>query len=188
MKNNAKVDVYSVSKGWAKVKYGSKTAYISSAYVKKVTTAVKAPPVKAPTAKAPVAKTVKYFATVNVNVREKANASSKRVGLLGVGKSVQVESISKGWAKVKYNNKTAYVSSSYLKKTTTAKTAPKASVTKTAKTTANVHIRTGAGTNNKSLGVIKNGTKVSLTGKTSGKWKQVKVSGKTGWVSGSYLK
>lgn len=193
LKNKASVEVYSVTNGWAKVKYGNKTAYVSSSYVKKASTAPVKAPVKAP-AKVNPPKTVKYLATVNVNVREKAVASSKRVGLLNAGKTVQVQSISKGWAKVTYNNKTAYISSSYLKKSSTASVSPpkvagpKATVTKTSKTTANVHMRTGAGTSHKSIAIIKKNTKVSLTGKTSGKWKQVKVSGKTGWVSGSYLK
>lgn len=55
-------------------------------------------------------------------------------------------------------------------------------------TTANLNIRTGAGTGHRSLGVLKAGTTVVRTGKTSGTWWQVKAAGKTGWVSSAYLK
>ncbi len=55
-------------------------------------------------------------------------------------------------------------------------------------TTANLNIRRGAGTKHRSLGVLKAGTTVVPTGKRSGKWWQVKASGKTGWVHSGYLK
>lgn len=64
---------------------------------------------------------------------------------------------------------------------------PAAAKKTTAKTTANLNLRKGAGTNHKSIRVIKKGTTVTKTGKTNGQWVQVKTSGKTGWVSSHYL-
>lgn len=58
----------------------------------------------------------------------------------------------------------------------------------TIKTTANLNLRKGAGTKHKSIATLKKGTTVTKTGKTNGKWWQVKANGKTGWVSSSYLK
>lgn len=55
-------------------------------------------------------------------------------------------------------------------------------------TTANLNIRSGPGTKHRSLGVLRKGTTVVRTGKTSGKWWQVKAAGKTGWVHSGYLK
>lgn len=56
------------------------------------------------------------------------------------------------------------------------------------KTTANLNLRSSPSTGSKSYGVMPNGTIVKLTGKTSGKWKQLKWGSKTGWASGEYLK
>lgn len=55
-------------------------------------------------------------------------------------------------------------------------------------TTANLNIRTGAGTGHRSLGVLKKGTTVVATGKRSGTWRQVRAAGKTGWVHSGYLR
>ena len=55
-------------------------------------------------------------------------------------------------------------------------------------TTANLNLRTKASTSSSSQGVIPKGTVVNLTGKTSGKWKEVTWGSKKGWVSGDYLK
>ena len=61
----------------------------------------------------------------------------------------------------------------------------KSSVTK--RTTANLRLRAKATTNSATLVVIPKGTKLTVLG-TSGKWSKVKYAGKTGWVSGKYLR
>ncbi|WP_417218679.1 SH3 domain-containing protein [Arthrobacter sp.] len=64
----------------------------------------------------------------------------------------------------------------------------RATTAKTVRTTANVHLRTGAATKHRSLAVLKKGTVVVPTGKKSGQWWRVKAAGKTGWASSKYLK
>ena len=54
-------------------------------------------------------------------------------------------------------------------------------------TTANVHFRTGAGTNTASLGVLPKGTNVEVTSTSNG-WSKVNYNSKTGYVSAQYLK
>lgn len=56
------------------------------------------------------------------------------------------------------------------------------------RTTANLNLRSGAGTKHRSLAVLKKGTTVVPTGKKSGEWWQLKTAGKTGWASSKYLK
>lgn len=51
-------------------------------------------------------------------------------------------------------------------------------------TTADLNLRTGAGTDNDVILTIPKGTEVSITGDP---WYPVTVSGKSGWVSGKYL-
>ncbi len=59
--------------------------------------------------------------------------------------------------------------------------------TGTYQTTINLNMRQKASISSKVLRSVKKGTKVSVT-KVSGSWGKIKYSGKTGWVSFSYLK
>lgn len=65
---------------------------------------------------------------------------------------------------------------------------PTAAKTRYATTTANLNLRRGAGTRYSSLGIMKKGTVVVRTGRTSGAWWQVKHGSKTGWASSTYLR
>ncbi|WP_372697387.1 SH3 domain-containing protein [Arthrobacter sp. JSM 101049] len=65
---------------------------------------------------------------------------------------------------------------------------PAAKTVKYAKTTANLNLRRNAGTKYPSLGVMKKGTVVARTGRTSGAWWQVRYGSKTGWASSDYLR
>lgn len=71
--------------------------------------------------------------------------------------------------------------------TTTKSTGPKYKVN----TKNGLNMRTGAGTNNKVITTIKNGTQIEGTGNTKKvgnvTWYEVKYNGKTGWVSGQYI-
>ncbi|GAA4366738.1 SH3 domain-containing protein [Paeniglutamicibacter cryotolerans] len=58
----------------------------------------------------------------------------------------------------------------------------------TIKTTANVNLRVKPGTQHDPVATLKKGTVVVATGKSSGKWWQVTVGNKGGWVSSTYLK
>ncbi len=68
-----------------------------------------------------------------------------------------------------------------------AVTAP-ANTVKTTKTTDKLNLRKGPGAQYASLTILKKGTVLNPSGKTSGKWRQVKVGKYTGWVSADYLK
>ena len=71
--------------------------------------------------------------------------------------------------------------------TTTKSSGPKYKVN----TKDGLNMRTGAGTNNKVITTIKNGTQIEGTGNTKKvgnvTWYEVKYNGKTGWVSGQYI-
>ena len=49
-----------------------------------------------------------------LNIRKQANATSEVIGTIRPGSTIEVYSISKGWAKVKYNSQTAYAKAEYL--------------------------------------------------------------------------
>lgn len=54
-------------------------------------------------------------------------------------------------------------------------------------TTDNLNLRQKPGAQHKSLVVLKKGAIVAPTGKTSGRWREVKIGSLTGWVSSVYL-
>ena len=60
------------------------------------------------------AKSYKVTAKSGLNVRSGPSTSYGKYGALVCGAEVQVESVENGWAKISYNGKTAYVSSSYI--------------------------------------------------------------------------
>lgn len=171
---------------WLQVKAGNVTGWVSASYL----TAVKSAPapVKKP---APVVAKKVYSATANVNFRKGAGTNHASIGIVKKGAKVTgTGSVSGKWIQVKTGSQTGWVSSAYLTTGSVTVTKPKPPVVNTknsVSTTSNVHFRSGAGTSHKSLSVLSKGTKVTLTGKKSGTWSQVKKGSVTGWVSSTYL-
>ena len=67
--------------------------------------------------KEPDEKTTKYVVTASsLNIRKKANTSSEILGTFSNGDTVQVYSITDGWAKISYKDGIAYVSAKYIEK------------------------------------------------------------------------
>ncbi|WP_423190383.1 D-alanyl-D-alanine carboxypeptidase family protein [Alkalibacterium sp. f15] len=138
---------------------------------------------------------VEYHTTANLNMRSGASTKNKILLTIPKGKKVEYLSKSGSWFKVKYNGKTGFLSSSYVRSVSPA--APKKvqpSATKTAptskvayQTTSNLNMRSGASTKHKILLTIPKGKSVDYLSK-SGTWFKVKYSGKTGFVSSIFLK
>lgn len=168
------------SGGWYKVKYGSKTGYVSSSHATKVSSSISAP-------KPPASSQTVYTTTAALNLRSGASTKHKVLVTIPKGKSVKMVSYGKTWSKVTYSNKTGYVSSKYLKKTTVS--APKEEKFKTKKfsTTTNTTLYSNTTSSKKRLLTIPKGKVVSSSSKLSGFYK-VTYGGKTGWVAGSHLK
>ncbi len=56
-----------------------------------------------------------FYATANVNVREKPNTDCRIVGKLSLGESIElIEHLDSGWSAVKYGGKEYYISTQYL--------------------------------------------------------------------------
>jgi uncharacterized protein YgiM (DUF1202 family) len=213
-------DWYKVSYEYSeKGKKYAKTGWVSGSYLKKVssqpTTGNTSQPDKGNTAKpTAITKTV-YQTTANLNMRTGAGTKYKIVLTIPKGKTVKATEKLGDWYKVSYEysekgkkyTKTGWVSGSYLKKVSSQPTTGNTSqpdkgntakptvITKTVyQTTANLNMRTGAGTTYKTVITIPKGKNVTATEKL-GDWYKVsyeysekgKKYTKTGWVSGSYL-
>lgn len=110
---SAKAEKLGTSGNWIYVKYNDKTGYVYKRFVDDETTG------STPTT--PAEKTTTVYTTANLQVREKASTSSKRLGVLKKGTAVQTYSKSNGWYEIRYNGKKAYISAQY-----TTATKPKA--------------------------------------------------------------
>lgn len=168
---------------WLQVKYGKQAGWASTSHLKQVPAKPASKPVPAPSR--PVS--VKYVTKQSLNLRVAASASSstlavmpKNVSLTGTGKK------SGSWVQVKYGKKQGWAHTSYLTQVKAPTKAPV--VAKTVKTTSNLHMRAGASAGQKVILTLKKGTTITLTGKSSSGWVQVKVGGKIGWVSKSFVK
>jgi len=136
--------------------------------------------------------------TANLNMRTGAGTSNRILLTIPRGKSVQLTGSEKsGWYQVRYSSKTGWVSGTYLrdvsmpsttkKKESSKDNKPKSTQSKSAKTTANLNMRTGVGTGNRVILTIPRGKQVAITGSKKSGWYPVAYAGKSGWVSGQYL-
>nr|WP_251128382.1 N-acetylmuramoyl-L-alanine amidase [Exiguobacterium sp. s6] len=126
-----------------------------------------------------------YTTTANLNLRKSASTSATILVTIPSGKAVTYLGTYGSWYKVSYGGKTGYVSSQYVKVSTTSTTTT--SSTKTYTTTVNLNLRQSASTSATVLVTIPSGKAVTHLG-TYGSWYKVSYGGKTGYVSSQYVK
>ncbi len=130
-----------------------------------------------------------YITTSNLNLRASMSTSSQKLVTIPKGGRVTLMmKYSNGWSKVTYSGKTGYVASQYIKAAgnNTAPT-PSPSYGKTARTTAVLNLRRGAGTCYSSIMKIPSNATVNVLARYSNGWSKVSYSGRTGFVSSQYL-
>ena len=131
--------------------------------------------------------TTQMTATVGVNIRSGPSTKTAILGGLYRGQTVTAISSSQGWTKIKFAGSTAYVASRYLTKGAELPTPKKIGPGTVKVTTTALNLRTGPGLSYQVIKVLKDGARVTMTGKTARGWAQL-VSGKsTGWSSMQYL-
>lgn len=175
---------------WYKFNYGSRTGYVSSQYVN----------IKQPT----VTSVSNTKGTVSAGgstlfVRSGPGTSYSKLGYLASGKTFTIKGKAQDisgvwWYTLDYNGKTGYVSSQYVKTTTTS-----SGVTTVSNTTGTVstgsdilYVRSGPGTNYSKLGYLNSGKTFNVKGKAQDSsgvwWYTFDYNGKTGYVSSKYVK
>ncbi|MCW8781558.1 SH3 domain-containing protein [Weizmannia coagulans] len=189
LKKGTAVLVYNVSDGWAEVKAGTKTGYVSAEYL----TSTK--PGSTATTTSTAKTTTKY---VNVDkgshliLRSKTSTSSSILASLPRGEKVTVYSISGAWAKVKAGSKTGYVHASFLANSNPDSNAGTSTPAKTTTKYVNVDkgshliLRSKTSTSSSILASLPRGEKVTVYS-ISGAWAKVKAGNKTGYVHASFL-
>src|SRR5690606_9470027 len=128
----------------------------------------------------------------SLNVRDKASTQGKVIGKLSSGTAVSVISESNGWARVKANGITGYVSAEFLSASASSSkpSTEKPSKTKIKYVNVNpgsiLNMRSTASTNGRIVDRLTRGTAVTVESEANG-WAKVKVNGKTGYVSSEFL-
>ncbi|MGW8564607.1 SH3 domain-containing protein [Isoptericola sp. NPDC055881] len=173
------------SKGWVRIKAGTRTGYVWAAYLTST-----APKPTTPTTPTTPTATVAYVNTSSLNLRSSASTSSTVLARLARGTKVtQVAAPSKGWVKVKAGTRTGYVATAYL--TAKAPSATPGTTTPAARysyvTVPSLNLRSKPSTSSTVLTRLARGTKVTHVGAASKGWQKVTVGGRTGYVSTTYL-
>jgi len=158
------VSVVKVEGAWTQVTLGAATGWVDS----------KRLVAKKPSVSAPVSATT----TAAVTVRAGASGSTASVVSLAKGAKVTIVDSYAGWRAVTSGTKTGWVLASAVT------TAPAAA---TKITTTAVNLRTAASTSSAKITTLARGTTVTIKA-SSGKWFQVAVGTRTGWVHGDYLR
>ena len=184
LNKGTRVEVISESAGWSKINYNNKTAYVSSGYLKAVSTST---PDTKPEDTTQQYKEIKVVNTDGLNVRKGPSTSYESIGKIDKGTSVEVISESDGWSKINYKNTTAYVATRYLdkKSTNTEDTTQQYKEIKVVNTYG-LNVRKGPSTSYESIGKIDKGTSVEVISESDG-WSKINYKNTTAYVATRYL-
>jgi uncharacterized protein YvpB len=124
-----------------------------------------------------------YITLANLNVRTGPSTKYSIIGTVMKGKTLNITgNTGNGWYKVRYNGKTGYVSSTYVKVSNVPSPVSYQYIT-----TKNLNVRSGASVAYPVLGVLKKGSTLSIQSRLSNGWDQINYNGKKGFVSGQYV-
>ena len=166
----------STGNGWVKVAFQGTTGYVWGDYLKE------SAPVPATTND----KAATKITTADVNVRKAPDLDSTIVKVLAKGSTVATTgTMSERWAQVRINGALYWMSSRYLADPDSHATLP--TVAYTAKTTAELAMRSSPQIGASSLGSLKAGSTVGLTGTHSGSYSQIVRGDAVAWLLTGYL-
>jgi cell wall-associated NlpC family hydrolase len=128
-------------------------------------------------------------ATTTVNIRSGPTTSAAVRGELERGQRIAaVGRLSGTWVKVRLTGSSAYIAKKYLTTDQDLPAAPTAiSTTGTKTATANLNVRTGPAPHRMKVGVLREGTTLTLTGRLSHGYAQTSYAGHLRWVTQQYL-
>lgn len=158
MPQGTKVEIYSVSGNWAKIKYKGIEGYCSTAYLKESLTG--------------------YVMATVLNVRAGRGVSNAIIGKLKKGAPVTLYGLQSGW----WETPTGYVSADWISLDKVATPVEVKLQEGIVTATAGLNIRKTPG--GAKVGALKHNTKVKIY-EQSGSWYRI---GKEQWVSASYVK
>lgn len=178
------VTVVSELEHWYKINYNGQTAYVSKDYISAGSEGQAAQP----SAPATVEQDGTYVVTAtSLRVRVGAGVYHPIIGGVVEGQALQVNGIENGWYRITYKGSTGYVSSEYVRFVKDGtNVAPVAPTQTRYVNVSSLYVRSGAGTQYKTLGSVKLGQKLEVSNEQNGFF-QISYNGQTGYVSKAYL-
>ena len=170
--------------------------YVSAKYLKITGPVVEqdAPEVEAPSAEdtsVNAAEGVSAKVTTAVHLRDGKSTASQSLGVISAGTAVKASDIGdNSWYKVFVNGKTGYMFREYVRldsETVPEQPAVNSGTSRSAKTTAGVHMRSGKGTNYSSVALVNEYTPLTVTDTSDSSWYGVLYNGKAGYISSQYI-
>ncbi|EPY2286396.1 SH3 domain-containing protein [Clostridium sporogenes] len=192
LKNGSSVSILGKTGSWYKIKYGSKVAYVSSNYISSSKNSNSSSDNNSSTSTGKG--TVKLSSTSSsLNLRENPSLSSKILGGLSHGSSVDILGKTGSWYKIKYGSKIGYVSNQFIT-TSNSSNSSGSSVTNQRFGTvylsnkySTLNVRKNAGTNSSVISSLAYGSKVEILS-SSGEWYKINFKNTTGYVYSNYIK
>ena len=192
LKNGSSVSILGKTGSWYKIKYGSKVAYVSSNYISSSNNSNSSSDNNSSTSTGKG--TVKLSSTSSsLNLRDNPSLSSKILGGLSHGSSVDILGKTGSWYKIKYGSKIGYVSSKFIT-TSNSSNSSGSSVTNQRFGTvylsnkySTLNVRKNAGTNSSVISSLAYGSKVEILS-SSGEWYKINFKNTTGYVYSKYIK
>lgn len=173
------VNASGTSDGWTKVDWNGRTAYVFAKYLSASGSDSRIVASAAPS---------NSYTTANLNVRSGPGLEHRVVAVAARGTQLNLTGrISGSYTQVNYRDAERWVATRYLSvNTTTGSATPKA--IGSVQTTANLNLRVGASTANRSVGVVPNGTVLPMTGREQTGFTEVIWQGNSRWAATRYLR
>jgi len=134
------------------------------------------------------AATTLYTANAEVNVRSGPSTTDTVLDTLDKGEVVAASGNKAGdWQPISFNGTTGYVFAEYVTLTTSTTTPTTTAVAGKRTTSANVNLRTAASLTSEILKVLKKGTTVDATGRSSGDFTEITLDGAVRWLYTKYV-
>lgn len=186
---NTVLTIKEVTNGWCRTEYNGKTGWFVAQYCEKYTEETASGTDTSTEESVPVLQAGDSVRTVyRVYMRSGGGLDYEQIDVIENGEILTVEEVAGEWIRITRNGKTGWMCSRYCVKIT-ADTSE--SVTVAGKLTVNaavsVHLRKEASAASEIIGYIKGGAELEYTNKSNG-WYHVIYKGKTGWISGTYVK
>lgn len=192
VKKGEKFSLLTEKKDWVQIKLSNgKKGWVASWLVKKIVTSP-TKPVNPPNK--PSDEKIGTVTASALNVRSKPSINGSIIGTLYNGAKVTVISQSNGWTEIRFNGKTAWVSSEFVKLNgSTQPVPPKPPVTPSKNkvfgtiTADQLNVRNTNSLNGKVVGTVSKGQTFEILAEANN-WAKIEFKPKTyGWVAGWYL-
>ncbi|MGV1077123.1 SH3 domain-containing protein [Clostridium perfringens] len=185
LRNNDEVEIIKEVDGWYEIKFNGKSGYVSSQYIKVVDN-------ESNEEKPSVSLNKQGVVKVNsaLNMRSGPGSNYGVIGTLCNNDEVEIIKEVDGWYEIKFNGKSGYVSSQYIKVVDNESNEEKPSVSLNkqgvVKVNSALNMRSGPGSNYGVIGTLRNNDKVEIIKEVDG-WYEIKFNGKVGYASKSYI-